>query len=121
MLSLTGTEWLSGLHDGFETSEQWWIARWWANWKECKHRQNIQYVTAKFNIRSDRILGQIIRRLLNLKHHPFTRNKPPKTHVALDATDEANAGDGLPTRNIPTEVKISSPQIWVTPRNHDKS
>ena len=34
--------------------------------------------------------------------------------------DEGNARAELPTGNIPIEGKITSRQIWATPRNQDK-
>jgi hypothetical protein len=65
----------------------------------------------KFNITSDRILGQIVRKVLNLKHYPFTSKKPQKSKCYFGRIDEANARALLPTCNIPIEVKISSRKV----------
>jgi len=70
----------------------------------------------KFNIKSDRILGQIVRKLLNLKHHPFANNKATKSKCCFCGIDEKNAGVGLPTCSIPTEGKIPSRRFRSTPR-----
>ena len=63
----------------------------------------------KLNIRSDRILGQIVRKMLYLNCNVvFTTKKPPKSKCYFGRIDEANARAGLRTLNIPIESKISS-------------